>query len=87
MNISPLLLIAIACGALIPVHAGMNAGLSQVTGHPLWATILSFGVSFACLAVVAILLQPTPQYGRPLLRHPFGCGSVESLASSMSLQQ
>ncbi|MBL4598796.1 MAG: DMT family transporter [Rhizobiaceae bacterium] len=52
MNIPSLLLVAIACGALIPIHAGMNAGLSQVAGH-------SFGVSFACLSLVVILFQPT----------------------------
>ncbi|WP_171180867.1 DMT family transporter [Ruegeria sp. HKCCD8929] len=37
------------CCALIPIHAGMNAKLSRAAGHPLWATLLSFGVSFVCL--------------------------------------
>ena len=71
MNISPLLLAAIACGALIPIHAGMNAGLSQAAGHSFWATILSFGVSFVCLAVVVALFQPTLPTWASLAAAPF----------------
>ncbi|PCI05152.1 MAG: hypothetical protein COB78_00590 [Hyphomicrobiales bacterium] len=71
MNISSLLPVAIACGALIPIHAGMNAGLSQVAGHSFWATILSFGVSFACLALVVILFQPTLPTWTSLTAAPF----------------
>lgn len=62
-NASPLLLLAILCGAFIPVHAGMNAGLGRAVGHPIWATILSLGVSFTCLAVLVVLLRPdTPSW-------------------------
>lgn len=46
------------CGALIPIHAGMNAELSRAAGHPLWATLLSFGVSFLCLMVGLAWLRP-----------------------------
>ena len=49
------------CGALIPIHAGMNAELSRATGHPLWATLLSFGISFVCLVVGIAWLRPTLQ--------------------------
>ncbi|SLN38870.1 hypothetical protein ROA7450_01839 [Roseovarius albus] len=47
------------CGALIPIHAGMNAKLSRAAGHPLWATLLSFGISFFCLVVGIAWLRPT----------------------------
>lgn len=47
------------CGALIPIHAGMNAELSRAAGHPLWATLLSFGISFVCLVVGIAWLRPT----------------------------
>lgn len=47
------------CGALIPIHAGMNAELSRAAGHPLWATLLSFGISFVCLFVGIAWLRPT----------------------------
>lgn len=46
------------CGALIPIHAGMNAELSRAAGHPLWATLLSFGISFVCLVVGIAWLRP-----------------------------
>lgn len=52
--IAPLL-----CGALTPIHAGMNAELSRAAGHPLWATLLSFAVSFVCLMVGVAWLRPT----------------------------
>ncbi len=47
------------CGALIPIHAGMNAELSRATGHPLWATMLSFGVSFLGLLIGLALFRPS----------------------------
>ncbi|MBO9436990.1 DMT family transporter [Ruegeria sp. R13_0] len=47
------------CGALIPIHAGMNAELSRAAGHPLWATMLSFGISFVFLVVALVWLRPT----------------------------
>ena len=56
---SPSLVIAaIICGAFIPVHAGMNASLSRTAANPIWATILSFGVSFGCLMIATALLRP-----------------------------
>ncbi|MCV0425396.1 MAG: DMT family transporter [Roseibium sp.] len=56
---SPLLLSAIICGAFIPVHAAMNASLSRTMGHPIWATVVSFGISFLCLCAFLILFRPT----------------------------
>ncbi|WP_282027292.1 MULTISPECIES: DMT family transporter [Alphaproteobacteria] len=60
----------LCCGALIPIHAGMNAELSRATGHPLWATLLSFGVSFVCLMIGLAWLRPTPPTGASLLSVP-----------------
>lgn len=52
------LVAAIFCGAFIPVHAGMNASLSRAADHPVWATVLSFGVSFLCLTGAVAYLRP-----------------------------
>ena len=51
-------LLPLLCGALIPIHAGMNAELSRAAGHPLWATLLSFCVSFMCLIGGIAWLRP-----------------------------
>ena len=56
---SSLVIAAIICGAFIPVHAGMNASLSRTAAHPIWATILSFGVSFGCLMIATAFLRPS----------------------------
>ena len=56
---SPLLLSAIICGAFIPVHAAMNASMSRTMGHPIWATVVSFGISFLCLCAFLVLFRPT----------------------------
>lgn len=55
---SPFVLLAILCGAFVPIHASMNAGLSRSIGHPLWATIMSFGVSAVCLITLLVVLRP-----------------------------
>ncbi|MFN3211024.1 MAG: DMT family transporter [Roseovarius sp.] len=48
----------------------MNAELSRATSHPLWATLLSFCISFVCLAVCLAWLRPTPPDGSSLLVVP-----------------
>lgn len=58
------------CGALIPIHAGMNAELSRAAGHPLWATLLSFGVSFICLMAGLAWLRPSMPSASSLLSAP-----------------
>lgn len=58
------------CGALIPVHAGMNAELSRAAGHPLWATLLSFSVSFICLMAGLAWLRPAMPDASSLLSAP-----------------
>jgi transporter family-2 protein len=57
----PLLLLALAAGALLPVQAGINAQLRSVLGSPLAAALVSFLVGTAGLALVALVLRvPVP---------------------------
>jgi len=56
------LLIACVAGAVVPVQAGANAALGRALGHPLWATLISLGVSV--LAILPVMLAqrvPAPQ--------------------------
>jgi transporter family-2 protein len=57
----PLLLLALAAGALLPVQAGINAQLRSVLGSPLAAALVSFLVGTAGLTLVALVLRvPVP---------------------------
>ncbi|WP_434054445.1 MAG: DMT family transporter [Roseibium sp.] len=69
-KVNLLWLAPLLCGALIPIHAGMNAELSRAAGHPLWATLLSFGVSFVCLVVGIAWLRPTMPTASSLISAP-----------------
>ncbi|MBB3265263.1 transporter family-2 protein [Azospirillum sp. OGB3] len=59
MQTNPLLLIlaAIVTGAVVPFQAGANAVLGRTLGHPLWGTVLSLCVSFACILPVMALAK------------------------------
>ena len=59
MQISaPLLIIAaIITGAVVPFQAGANAALGRTLGHPLWGTLASLCVSFACIVPVMLLVK------------------------------
>lgn len=52
-----LTLAAIITGAVVPFQAGANAALGRTLGHPLWGTLLSLCVSFACIVPVMLLAK------------------------------
>ena len=52
-----LILAAIVTGAVVPFQAGSNAVLGRTLGHPLWATVVSLCVSFACILPVMALAK------------------------------
>lgn len=66
-NFSPTLaglipvLVAMACGAVIPFQAGANAMLGRSLGHPLWAAVASLLISLAVVLPLLLLLKvPLP---------------------------
>ncbi|OCW59599.1 DMT family transporter [Hoeflea olei] len=52
-----LILAAIVTGAVVPFQAGANAALGRTLGHPLWGTLVSLCVSFACIVPVMLLAK------------------------------
>lgn len=52
-----LILAAIVSGAVVPFQAGANALLGRTLGHPLWGTVISLCVSFACILPVMALAK------------------------------
>lgn len=52
-----LILAAIVSGAVVPFQAGANALLGRTLGHPLWGTVVSLCVSFACILPVMALAK------------------------------
>ena len=60
-------LLAILAGAALPVQTGVNSSLRAALGHPLWATIISFGVGTLSVGALMILLRvPAPAALPPL---------------------
>ncbi|QXC52867.1 DMT family transporter (plasmid) [Agrobacterium salinitolerans] len=60
-----LILAAVISGAVVPFQAGANAALGRTLGHPLWGTLVSLCVSFACIVPVMVLAKvqaPTLSY-------------------------
>ncbi|THV19828.1 DMT family transporter [Peteryoungia ipomoeae] len=60
-----LIFAAVISGAVVPFQAGANAALGRTLGHPLWGTLVSLCVSFACIVPVMVLAKvqaPTPSY-------------------------
>ncbi|EFH12931.1 DMT family transporter [Pseudoroseomonas cervicalis] len=56
-NALPLILAAIATGAVVPFQAGANALLGRTLGHPLWGSCVSLCVSLACLLPLMALAR------------------------------
>lgn len=56
-NSLSLFLAAIVAGAVVPFQAGANAVLGRTLGHPLWGTVISLCVSFACILPVMALAK------------------------------
>ncbi|MFD1745531.1 DMT family transporter [Rhizobium helianthi] len=52
-----IILAAIVTGAVVPFQAGANAVLGRTLGHPLWGTLLSLCVSFACILPIMALAK------------------------------
>lgn len=52
-----LILAAIITGAVVPFQAGANAALGRTLGHPLWGTLVSLCISFACVVPVMLLAK------------------------------
>lgn len=44
----------LTAGAMLPMQAGINAGLARGWGHPLWAAAVSFGVGTLVLLGAAL---------------------------------
>ena len=54
-----LVLLGLLAGAGVPVQAAVNSALRQHLGRPEWATLVSFSVGTALVAL-ALMLQRTP---------------------------
>ena len=52
-----LILAAVITGAVVPFQAGANAALGRSLGHPLWGTLVSLCVSFACIVPVMLAVK------------------------------
>ncbi|MDQ0474275.1 DMT family transporter [Labrys wisconsinensis] len=68
-NAGPLSLLAAAllAGAVVPFQAGANAALGRLLGHPLWAALVSLGVSVAVIIPVMVAFRiPTPTLAETL---------------------
>ncbi|MDW7745621.1 DMT family transporter [Halomonas sp.] len=50
-------LTVLVAGSMLPMQAGINAGLARDWGHPLWAAAVSFGVGTLVLTAAAGLLR------------------------------
>ncbi|BCG79941.1 DMT family transporter [Mesorhizobium sp. 113-3-3] len=58
------LIAALLAGAIVPFQAGANAMLGRLLGHPLWATLVSLGVSVALIVPVMMVFKlPVPAVG------------------------
>jgi len=58
------LVAALLAGAAVPFQAGANAMLGRLLGHPLWATLVSLGVSVALIVPVMMVFRlPVPAAG------------------------
>lgn len=56
------LFIALIAGMAVPFQAGSNAALGRLLGHPLWATLVSLGVSvLMVIPALLVMRAPLPQ--------------------------
>ncbi|MDC8759541.1 DMT family transporter [Janthinobacterium fluminis] len=55
--------IALVAGAVVPLQAGANGALGRALGHPLWASVVSLGVSaIVAVTVMLVLRVPAPDF-------------------------
>ncbi|WP_457329511.1 DMT family transporter [Rhizobacter sp. P5_C2] len=53
---------ALLAGAVLPFQAAANSTIGRMAGHPLWAALVSLGVSLLVIVpTLALLRAPTPQ--------------------------
>ncbi|PSJ60451.1 DMT family transporter [Pseudaminobacter soli (ex Li et al. 2025)] len=58
-----LMIAAVVAGAVVPFQAGANAALGRMLGHPLWATLVSLGISALCVLPVMLAMRvPLPSF-------------------------
>jgi transporter family-2 protein len=67
----PLLLVAVLAGAVLPLQAGINAELRNTLDHPLVATLASFLVGTAALALVVLGARVSLPPAAELARAPW----------------
>jgi bacterial/archaeal transporter family-2 protein len=67
----PLLLLAVVAGAVLPVQAGINAQLRTTLGNPLAATLVSFLIGSAALALVVLAARMPLPAAAGLARAPW----------------
>lgn len=84
------LVIALLAGAAVPFQAGSNAALGRLLGHPLWASLVSLGVSvLLVIPALLVLRAPLPQLGA-LARAPWwawlgGAAGVAYITAALML--
>lgn len=87
---SSLLFAALLAGAAVPFQAGANATLGRLLGHPLWATLVSLGISLVLVIPVMLASKvPVPMVGA-LLKGPWwiwigGVGGVIYITAALLL--
>jgi transporter family-2 protein len=73
-----LILVAVLAGSLIPLQSAMNSRIGQALHHPLYATLVSFGLAFILALVAWLVVNPAPPIGsnwhlRRGIPTPAGC--------------
>ena len=59
--------LAAAGGAILPVQGAINAQLSRVLGHPMWAGSMSSVVTLSALLILGLVLRaPAPVFDKAL---------------------
>jgi transporter family-2 protein len=62
---------ALLSGALLSLQLGMNGQVKVVSGHALWAAIVSFVVGLVALLALAAVLRPALPSGEKLTALPW----------------
>lgn len=65
------LIAAALAGALLPLQAGLNAGLARVTGNGVWAALISFMVGTLALLMLTVAGRQALADTQQLIRAPW----------------
>jgi transporter family-2 protein len=71
MKPSALVLVAVLAGSLIPLQSAMNSRIGQALHHPLYATLVSFGLAFILALVAWLVVNPAPPKWEQLASTPW----------------